>query len=171
MSVPWPARYMPLIAVIAYRPVFLSYRIAYVCGENVSYRIVSLAGRVNVFRIWSGTVSKRRAQNPKILLWSLHCSRPTWVQHMSNSVPNMVRNGLEKEGAKSENFVVEPDLLTTNLGPTYGPERFIVSYRLVWPAVVYRIVIYRVSYLSEIIGIVSYPGLIVSYLIVDLQAM
>ena len=90
---------------------------------------------------------------------------------MSNSVPNMVRNGLEKEGAKSENFVVEPDLLTTNLGPKYGPERFIVSYRLVWPAVVYRIVIYRVSYLSEIIGIVSYPGLIVSYLIVDLQAM
>ena len=83
----------------------------------------------------------------------------------------MVWNGLKKEGAKSENFVVEPDLLTTNLGPKYGPERFIVSYRLVWPAVVYRIVIYRVSYLSEIIGIVSYPGLIVSYLIVDLQAM
>ena len=83
----------------------------------------------------------------------------------------MVRNGLEKEGAKSEKNVVEPDLLTTNLGPKYDPERFIVSYRLVWPAVVYRIVIYRVSYLSEIIGIVSYPGLIVSYLIVDLQAM
>ena len=43
----------------------------------------------------------------------------------------MVRNGLEKEGAKSEDFVVEPDLLTTNLGPKYvqigseyGPERF-----------------------------------------------
>ena len=126
----WPARYMPLIAVIAYRPVFLSYRIAYVCGENVSYRIVSLAGHVNVFRIWSGTVSKRRVQNPKILLWSLHCSRPTWVQNMSNSVPNMVRNGLEKEGAKSEKNVVEPDLLTTNLDPKYvrigseyGPER------------------------------------------------
>ena len=83
----------------------------------------------------------------------------------------MVRNGLEKEGAKSEDFVVEPDLLTTNLGPKYGVERFIVSYRLVWPAVVYRIVIYRVSYLSEMIGIVTYPGLIVSYLIVDLQAM
>ena len=32
----------------------------------------------------------------------------------------MVRNGLEKEGAKSEYFVVEPDLLTTNLGQKYG---------------------------------------------------
>ena len=54
----------------------------------------------------------------------------TWIQNMTKSVPNMVRNGLEKEGAKSENFVVEPDLLTTNLDPKYvqigseyGPER------------------------------------------------
>ena len=50
---------------------------------------------------------------------------------MAKSIPNIVRNGLEKEGAKSENSVVEPDLLTTNLGPKYGqigseygPERF-----------------------------------------------
>ena len=42
----------------------------------------------------------------------------------------MVRNGLKKEGPKSEDFVVEPTLLTTNLGPKYvqigseyGPER------------------------------------------------
>ena len=37
-------------------------------------------------------------------------------------------------------------------------------------AVVYRIAIYRESYLSEIIGIVSHRGLGVSYLIVDFQA-
>ena len=81
-------------------------------------------------RIWSGTVSKKRVQNLKILLWSLTCSRPTWIQNMSKSAPNMVWNGLKKEGAKSEDFVVEPDLLTTNLGPKYdrigseyGPKR------------------------------------------------
>ena len=38
---------------------------------------------------------------------------------MAKSVPNMVRNGLGKEGATSEKHVVEPDLLTTNLGPKH----------------------------------------------------
>ena len=73
----------------------------------------------NRFRIWSGTVSKKRVQNLKKMLWSLTCSRPTWVQNMTKSVPNMLRNSLEKEGAKSDFFVVEPALLTTNLGPKY----------------------------------------------------
>ena len=71
----------------------------------------------NRLRIWSGTVSKKRVQNLKILLWSLTCSRPTWVQIMVKSVPNMVRNGLKKEGPKSENFVVEPTLLTPSSDP------------------------------------------------------
>ena len=73
-----------------------------------SYRIVSLMCAVRMYRI----VSYRIAG------WPCKC------------VPNMVRNGLKKEGPKSENFVVEPTLLTTNLGPKYvqfgseyGPER------------------------------------------------
>ena len=40
-------------------------------------------------RIWSGTVSKKRVQNLKILLWSLTCSRPTWIQNMANICPNL----------------------------------------------------------------------------------
>ena len=53
ISISWPGRYLSAMAVIAYRLISLSYRIASTRGPDLSYRIASLAESDCSYRVLS----------------------------------------------------------------------------------------------------------------------